>query len=73
MSENMTSSRASAVLNLMEDLLGSPPTYDNFIKENCFRSGDEKWVYYFFVYFIVYIAFYLYYLNMEMILSFDFF
>eukprot|EP00088_Acartia_fossae_P005675 TRINITY_DN1255_c0_g2_i2.p1 TRINITY_DN1255_c0_g2~~TRINITY_DN1255_c0_g2_i2.p1 ORF type:complete len:1840 (-),score=597.38 TRINITY_DN1255_c0_g2_i2:454-5973(-) len=44
MSENMTSSRASAVLNLLEDLLGSAPTYDNFIKENCFRSGDEKMI-----------------------------
>ena len=44
LSENMSSSRASAVLNLIEDLLSEAPNYENFIKENCFRSGDERYI-----------------------------
>jgi len=42
MSENMSSSRSSAALTLLEDLLGVSPNYENFIRDNCFRSGDER-------------------------------
>ena len=45
-SENMSNSRASSVLILLEDLLGGAPDYDNFIKHNCFKSDESRYTFF---------------------------
>jgi len=40
--ENMDATKAGALLNIIEDLLGEAPDYDNFIKTNCFHSSDAR-------------------------------